>query len=79
MWKWSKLHYGALLTKFTLNFLVYFYNNFVLHGLSLTNDSSTQKVDDEDDEERPPPHAVEQDSDKLANVIAEKLTPEMAT
>ena len=34
--------------------------------------------DDEEDRTAPPP-VVEQDSDKLANVIAEKLTPEMAT
>ena len=38
-----------------------------------------QKVDEEEEEDRPPPQLVEQDSDKLANVIAEKLTPEMAT
>ena len=38
-----------------------------------------QKVDEEEEEDRPPPQMVEQDSDKLANVIAEKLTPEMAT
>ncbi|XP_063678160.1 symplekin-like [Bolinopsis microptera] len=41
--------------------------------------SKRKKVDEEDEEERPPPQLVEHDSDKLANVIAEKLTPEMAT